>query len=883
MTRREPGLDAGVDPAMMGAADCRHWRRSWQCRRVRLIIRRAGSAPPSRAIALLAIALALPVCGAAQSVPRDCDAQAGTERAVEANLPPGPGLSPTVAQLVSPADTLYLQAFYWASRDLAIARSSLERLLRLDRNNPAALALMVEVLLDLGMPEVANSFLDRLSSTAPGDPHVAEAQAAIQRGPRDLALLAQARSLAGQCQLMQALEAYRRFFRSATPPDIYAPEYYMVLQALRVDDRKPYAEEARDGMAALTRKYPDNTALRFRYALLLSYDEATRGDAADLFERLVREPFPGGDARRAWRNAILWQGVEYRMQSQLENYLRVYPTDPELEAKRDELRRSLPSEAVRARWAGYQALEAKNIAEAEKQFLLALSQDPSDADAKLALAVVRRQQGRAAESKRLVDDAIALDPARKEDFLNIMSDVGSGGGGGGGAGSGLREAEIIRERYARIRRLADQSDYAGAEAALRRLKTEKSGWYVQLASIQARAGRNAEAEASYRKALSLSPRDRAAQQGLARIEANQLRDRAAAADPLEKDQLLRQAIATDPSNPWTRLELARVLSEQNRREDADRVMAEVAANPSRDQPDQVEAAIIWANERNDYDRAPALLQAVPPKKRTEAAQELEQKVTVRAEIRDAIAGGDPALIRQRLLSLAAKPDPTGVRGLAIANALRRMGDKATMKEAMQASLAATPSPTSRQRLDYAGVLLRAGDTEQARKLIEAINPDTLDRPLRQTYRGISDGLAITESDRLNEANRRDRAYEALRPRLAREPESNPLNLAVGRLYQSDRRPREALRISQAAIERDPKDLDAKRSAVAAAVDAGNLRLARQISEDAAATSPADPRTYLMQATVARAQGRRQDALDALKRAKELQQQTGARDPDGPAP
>ncbi|MEJ1976571.1 MAG: tetratricopeptide repeat protein [Acetobacteraceae bacterium] len=300
-------------------------------------------------------------------------------------------------------------------------------------------------------------------------------------------------------------------------------------------------------------------------------------------------------------------------------------------------------------------------------------------------------------------------------------------------------------------------------------------------------------------------------------------------------------------------------------------MADVAAGPKPSSA-QIQAALIWAGEHNDLARAGTLVSLVPAKDRTPMMVDLQQRASMDAEIRQATAAADRSTVRSQLLAVAAQPDPAGTRGVAVASAFIRLRDKTGARDAIVAAYRATPQPTAAQRLFYANALARAGDNDDARRLVRQIDPQRLQPLERTAYQGLADGLAIQQSDALSQEGKQAEAYDVLAPHLRADPQNPSLNLALGRLYQSDRRPREALQISEAALQRDPGDLDVRRAAVDAAVNAGELSHAGQLAAAAMQSAPDDPRPYMMVADIARAGGEDGRALAALRKARALRQQ-----------
>ena len=229
--------------------------------------------------------------------------------------------------------------------------------------------------------------------------------------------------------------------------------------------------------------------------------------------------------------------------------------------------------------------------------------------------------------------------------------------------------------------------------------------------------------------------------------------------------------------------------------------------------------------------------------------------------------------RQRLLALAAAPDPDGTRGAAIIRALGKINDASGARQAVALELATNRAPSAAARLAYAGALLEAGlDTDAARlaNTVDAAGDVTPDQ--RAALSKLRDGIAIRGSDTLNQAGRTAQAYDQLAPALRQSPSDPDLNLALARLYQTARQPRQSLAIAQALLRRDPGNLDARRTAVGAAIALGDLGAAQTLVDEGVSVSRDDPRTWIMAADLARAKGDNGAVLTDLRQARDLRRQ-----------
>lgn len=821
---------------------------------------------------------------------------AGVALSAPAGAQPAP-----IAPGSTPADALRVlieQARFWQAQfqpDRAV--DALNRVLVLDAGNADALAMLAAIQAERGDRAAGQATLLRLRERNPADPRIAGIDAALRAGTVDQGALAEARRLAQEGRGADAVQRYQRIFRGDTPPAALSTEYYQALAGTEGG-----WERARDGLARLVIAAPGDLRAQLAYAELLTYREATRADGVARLRALAANPTIAGGANQALRRAVLWLPDAPASVPPIEAELARNPGDAELARKLESARNPGTDPAGRERVSAFAALDRNRLADAERGFREALARDANDAEATGGLGVLRLRQGRLAEARTLLARAIQLDPSKRAQWQAALNGAATGG--------------ATNREYAEVTRLADRGEYDRAEALLRRLMGGggNAGNYLQLGDIQGRAGRLSEAEASFRASLAGQPGNGPALVGLAgvlarqgrdeeadelfaraestgrdrgaigRIRAEQLRLRAAgAADPVAQTGLYRAAVVSDPANPWIRLELARALLRQNRGGEARGVMADVAEG-ARPDPQTVQAALIFAQESGDLDGASRLIARLPPGVRTPEMQEVQARVAFGGELRQAAALRGRAG-RARLLALAAQPDPTGFRGGEIARVLFAAGDRPGGREAVATALAATRRPTAEQHLAYSGALLAAGLTDDAAALADGIDAARLPPGQAQSAERLRNGIAVREADALNEQGRVADAFDQLAPQLAANPADPDLNMALGRLYQAARNPAEALAINEAVLRGDAGNVEVRRSAVAAAIAAGELARADALVRDGLQLLPQEPRIYVMAADVARARGNNGRALRELRTARDLRrQQLGSADaPLAPEP
>ena len=814
--------------------------------------------------------------------------------------------SPTDVQPKTALQQLFENVNFWSEKGQPqMAMQELERVLTLAPYDADSLATAARIAFQNGQYEAGTRYTQQLQKVAPNDARLPSLAAERLLSAADLQTLADARAAAVAGRKADAVRAYRDIFHGGPTPDSLAVEYYLLLGTTS----EIAYQQASQALAAVSARWPADPSFKLAYAQLETYNEGARPDGIDALQQLTQLPSVASGARIAWREALMWQGADLRTRDQVTAYLNANAPDPQLQAKLKEMNDELPDEGLLDRMRAYEAGAAGNQDAEEQGFLAALQHDPDDAEAMVMLSIIRRRQGRTGESDGLIARAMQTAPDRRDEFVK---DIGfdpavlaaqSAAPPPIAVQNGGQTGLAIRRAYQRVSTLTQQGEFAAAESALRKLMGPHpaAASYVQLGYIQLRAGRLADAEASFHRALASSPRGTTALAGLAAVYARQGRDleanavytrlgrnpdagdalqqratalRAqaqASSDPVEKATLYREAIAAAPSDPWIKLELARFLYGHAQQADANALMADVAAGP-KPPAEQVQAALIWAQEHDDPARVERLVVDLPAKLRTPQVMDVAARSATALAIGRAQSAGSPAAVRAALIAAAAQPDPAGARVQAVTQALVRNGDKGAVRDAIRAGLSSTRPPTPVQRLLYAGALSAAGLEGDARALLRQVDVASLPASQRTAYDSLADGLAVRRADRLNQEGRRADAYDALSPRLRADPDSVGVNLAVSRLYSSDGKPQQALRVAEAALARSPFDLDAMHATVDAALQAGEAARARDLSVAAIKSQPDDPRGYLMQADIARFHNQSGPALVALRKARALRQQ-----------
>ncbi len=828
----------------------------------------------------------------AQSVRRTAPAPQPTPQASPQAVPQ----DASTAGSTNPAVAVLLEkANFWRNQtQYDQAMESLNRALALDPNNRDALALIGQIQADRGNRPAAEAALAQLRKASPNDPRIDQIDQSVKIGVISPEALSDARRLARDGKLTEAVDRYNRVFRGNTPPDRLAVEYYQTLAGTDGG-----WEQARDGLASTVRRSPQDLNAQLAYAKVLTYRDGARADGIARLATLSRNPAVGDAATQAWKQAVGWLPQDKSSVEAINAYLAAHPGDTELQGKLEAARNPPPNPndpAASKRVTAFDDLNKGRLAEASSAFEAAIAANANDADATGGLGIVRLRQRRFEEARTLLTHAIALDPTNRSRWTAALNGV---------------DQAVAGARPNPANALMARADYAGAEAELQRQMAGgggDAGLRSMLAEAQARQNKLGPAEQSYRAALARNPRYAPAMLGLAGIlsqtnrreeaigllqqaeavggadhalvaqaRAQQLREQAATIrDPATQAGLYRSAAAADPSNPWIKLDYARALLKQGAVREARAVMADALSG--RPSTDAIRAGILFANETSDPDAAAALVARLPASARTPDMLSVQAQAQLQRQIGQLI-DLPRTTSRARLLTLAGQPDPDGSRGAAIARAMATIGDTAAARRAILIARDATPGQGSAARIAYAGALLDIGDAVAAQTMLAPLGyGGSLPASQKATFMQLREGLAVRTADDLNQAGKQAEGYDRLAPALAADPDNTDMNLALARLYSGAHNPREALEINEALLRRDPTNADARRGAVAAALQLGNRKRADELVREGLDIAPDDPKSWMASADYAKANGNNARALRDLARARELRlQQLGYSD------
>jgi Tfp pilus assembly protein PilF len=762
--------------------------------------------------------------------------------------PPDPAPAAPVNDALS---VLLRQAEYWRDQNNPPrAIEAAQRALSLSPNNPQALAIIAEVQAGTGNVTEAQQTLALLQQSHPDAPEIHQVQEAVRIGAIDPNALSNARQLAQQGSDAQAVSAYRQLFGgAAAPPDSLAVEYYQTLGGTGGG-----YQPAVSGLADAVRRNPNDMRAQLAYAQALTYRQDSRLQGIERLAALSSNSAIGPQARESWRQALGWLPLDQTSVAAIKTYQARYPGDPtaaSLLANALNPPHQAPGEQFVSE--AYDAFHRNDLPQAQQLFGQALAANPNDASATGGLGLVMMREGRSAEATTLLRRAIALDPAHAPAWQQALAGA------------------AVTNEFAAAQSASNRGDLPRAEQAYRALLARQpgnAGIKMALAGVLAREGNQEEANSLLAEVEASG--GQISDQARSQLLAQQAQ---AMPDVAGQIALYRSAVDADPSSPWLRLDLARALVKNGQPADAQAVMSAVT-DVSRPSGAALQAGIIFANETGNSAEAINLIGQVPPRQRTADMREALDEARVQGQISsaEAYASSDPAAARQQLLAIAAGRDPSGGRGLAVAKAFIALSDTADAQTAIATAAGANPSAGAGARLLWAQGLLSAGATAGANAMLASVPAEDLTPDQQTSLAGLRNGIAIRSSDALNTAGRTADAYDQLAPALVRSPADPALNSALARLYQTANDPHKALAINERILQNDPNNPEARRGAVAAAIQTGDYALASRFVNDNLIQNPNDPQNWILAADIAQARGLNDDALHDLRQARALRQQ-----------
>lgn len=788
----------------------------------------------------------------------------------------------TAAQEASTFDALFKQAEYWQDKNRSdLAKDSLQRVLSADPENLEAIYRMGMISAREGDEAQVQQWISRLAQLAPMDPRVKELAAAKTAESVDPATLAEARRLGGSGQYEAALKRYQEVFGGTTPTQDLAPEYYLTLAGTPGGQSK-----ARQELKKLYQARPGYSNAKQAYAQVLSYDESSRREGIAMLAELAPS---SAEAEASWRQALLWLNATTADKKYYDQYLTAHPNDLELmNYYQDKIKTRNTTAVMNSRTRGYQALNANRLPEAERYFRKALAENASDAEALAGLGLIELRQQKFAAAKDTLGRAISMSPARA---------------------SAWRDAYQSADFYGSMLNARQLMDKKQDEQALRLVepltKTKAPRAYeakVLAGQLQHKLGLLDDALNSYNSVIQQNPTNTEAKLGLIAVlqsmgrwsdaerlsaqlserdktkiayvsqaEVQKLRTDAANTNDLLAEINLRRAMKLAPSDPWVRLDLARLVSKQG---DESRARAIVEPLRSPNQPAESRyAAAMFASEQKRWSDVERIMATIAPDQRTPAMRTLAAQSSARSKFSTVIqraAAGDQAGARQLLVELY-QSSSLGSKAVGeLANELVNLNQTELAYQLVELDLMQGLDETAGDYVTHVSVMNESGRSKQARVLMSdlMLRSDLTDEDGESLLK-LQQGLAVREADQLRNSGQMALAYDVLAARLRESPEDEVLLLAMGRLYQSGDKTTEADQIYNYVLKLNPDNKDALSGAVNMALQQKDTDKAAELLARLDWNTTTEPEMLILAARVSQAKGDNSEAAALLLRARKL--------------
>jgi len=529
---------------------------------------------------------------------------------------------------------LFDQANYWHEKSHDnLAMESLKKVLMVDANNTQALYLMALWSQQAGDIKGAAQWRERLTAVSPQDANLQALDNAkqMQQVPRGQLELARQQARSGN--VPAALATWQSLFTGNQPPPSLAPEYYLTMAG----DKSLYPQAVSE-LRQLRVQYPQDNNVKIALGKVLTYQESTRREGMNILQDLASG---SQDADKSLRQALLWLGPQAGDEAYYQTYLQRHPNDT---AVQDYYRKSIGGAA---KGEGYVALNSGNTDTARSQFEQVLKANPEDADALAGMGYVALRKGDYAAGAQYLNRAASLGGTASEERKQQAQDAEFYGqlaqaqaaykqgnvsqalalsapltqrSGEQGAAAKLFRADVQRHN----------KDYTAAEQTLRGLLNEQpnnGSARENLYYVLREQNKTAEAQAMLQTLpASLQARLQPRVSGGNPTDPlrRQAQQAAANGDPQRAIALLQQGTARYPSDPWLRLDLARLLQKQGRSAEAANVMMP-AFRPNASNS-ELYAAALFASENNAWQQSQTLLSRIPASSQNGDMRELSQRV-----------------------------------------------------------------------------------------------------------------------------------------------------------------------------------------------------------------------------------------------------------------
>ena len=801
----------------------------------------------------------------------------------------------------APLNVLIDQGRYWqAHRRGDLAEQAWQKVLRIDPKQPDALYGMGIILSDRKDGSGAQQYLARLRAVAPQYPDIDELGRRLGETSARDQTVNDARRLAQSGQSASAVQEYKRALEGKPATPELTLEYYQALAAT------PQGwDQARAGLTQLARDNPNDPRYALALAQHLTYRDTTRREGIARLAQLSGDSTVGEQAKKSWRQALLWLGARASDAPLYQAYLQISPDDAAVKARFDAMvqqdkagrERAQADAAVDARGRtvaeGFAALDRGDIAAAQARFSSVLASNPNDADALGGMGIAALKQEKFEEARNYLERASrAGNPARWKDALTsatywtYTSDgIGARSNGDNAKAKSLFERAIALNPSDTTAQtllgetLLASGDPRGAEQAYRmalRRQADNPDAIRGLVGALAAQGRGDEALA-FANQLNAEQQSKAGGISRLRGEAQAAQARAAEArgDLGAARSLFEDALLNDPDDAWLRLDLARIYVRQGAVANARSMMdGLLALHP--DMVDALYASALLSAETQDWAAGLSQLERIPVSQRTPAMTVLQHRLWVHAQADLASRMARAGQIQQAEAVLAgAVPTAQGSPELigALASSYLQAGDTDRALSLVRGAMAAAPNDTG-LLLEYAGILTALPSTPGQMNSLQDAELSAVMRRLaasqltpqqRTDFGNLNVGIVVKQCDTVRQRGDLAGAYDVIAPWLAAIPDNPDLQGALGRLYSSAGDDRSALASYRVALTRRPDDISLQVAAIGAASAAKEFSFAEATAAQALRAAPDDPSVLAATGRMYHAEGKLSLASQYLQR------------------
>ncbi|RWR02279.1 BscS [[Pantoea] beijingensis] len=767
---------------------------------------------------------------------------------------------------------LFDQAAWWHQRahdDLA--KDALQKVLMVDASNAQALYLMALYAQQNGDSTDADQWRARLAQVSPQDPRLGELDNAKQLQSIPQAQLSLARQQARSGNISAALQTWRNTFSGNEPPASVAAEYYLTMAGDRT-----LLPQAIDNLRQFAGQHPQDNGAQLALGKALTYQESTRREGLQVLGGMASG---SADADRSLRQALLWLGPQPDDAPLYQAYQQRHPQDSVV---MDYFRKNVGGAE---KGQGFTALNSGDVAGAQQAFETVLQNNPEDADALAGLGYAAQRRGDYTAAADYLERAAKRGGSQGEEHQRQAADA-------------RFYAQLADAQQAL--KSGDSSQALAMSEPLIQAEGEK-GTAAKLfrADVLRRTNQPELAEQAYRAVLQNDADNRNAKEGLFYVlrqqnrsaEANMLLSSlpdsvrqsvtprpVSTSEPLRRQAkqalesgdtarastILQQGLDRFPSDPWLRLDLARLYRQQG-----DNVAAANIMQPVLGQSASVNARFagaINASESGAWQQANTLLARIPVRNQSSEMRALSQRVNFNLQMAVAdsyLAQGANAAAANTLKALASNPPANPNDAGKLAQNLAQAGDMTSAVAVVRDNLQRGVQGNAGDYAAQISVLNQAGLTAEAQRFLTT--PALQARSTPTQLAGIRNGYLINEVDRLREQKQYAAAYDKLIGALQTDPQNSDLMFAMARLYQSGKMNKEAGVVYDYLLTRDTPTQDARVGAIDVALAEHDVAKARALTRGLRGAQT--PERLLTMARVSEAEGDHNQALSYLRTAR----------------